>query len=50
MASGTVGGDPITVPVGTYRVEVLSDPPATFPEVRVGPGAGISLTLGEQAP
>jgi len=47
IASGTVGGDPITVPVGTYRVEVLSDPPATFPDVNVGPGAGISLTLGE---
>jgi hypothetical protein len=45
VASGTVDGSPVSLPPGTYRVEVLSNPPATFSDVRVTPGGSIQLTL-----
>jgi hypothetical protein len=51
VAGGTVGGDPVPVPPGTYRVEVLTDPVATFEAVVVASGAGVDLVLGQdQAP
>ncbi len=45
---GTVGGGPIDVPVGRYRVEVRSDPPVTFQDVVVTAGMGVDLTLGAE--
>ena len=50
VASGTVGSRPVSVPVGTYRVEVLTDPIVTFQGVVVGSGAGVDLVLGEAPP
>ena len=45
LASGTVGGGPARLDPGTYRVEVLVDPPVTFSEVVVGGGQSIDLEL-----
>jgi len=42
---GTVGGDPIGIDPGTYRVEVLTDPVVEFEEVVVGGGESVSLEL-----
>ena len=42
---GTVGGGPIELDPGTYRVEVLSDPPVEFDEVVVGGGEAVILEL-----
>jgi len=44
-ASGTVGGEAVTLDPGTYRVEVLADPPVTFEEVVVPGGENVSLEL-----
>lgn len=38
VASGQVGGDPVSVPAGTYRVVIASDPEQVFPSVEVKPG------------
>jgi hypothetical protein len=40
-----VGGGAIELDPGTYRVEVLSDPPFAFEEVVVGGGESIVLEL-----
>ena len=45
LASGTVGGGPARLDPGTYRVEVLVDPPVTFDEVVVGGGQAVDLEL-----
>ena len=45
VASGTVGGEAIDVPPGSYEVTVLSDPVITFSGVYVQPEADIVLTL-----
>jgi hypothetical protein len=45
VASGTVGGDPIDVPPGTYTVVVLTEPRQVFEEVVVQPGGSIELQL-----
>jgi len=45
VAGGTVGADPVAVPPGTYRVEVLVDPPAVFADVVVGSGEAVELEL-----
>ncbi len=50
IASGIVGGPSVAVPVGSYRVDVLTDPMATFEAVVVTSGAGIDLVLGDPAP
>ena len=42
-------GPPVALPAGTYRVEVLSEPRATFEAVEVAPGEGVELTIGEGA-
>jgi hypothetical protein len=44
-AGGTVGADPLPLDPGTYRVEVLSDPPVEFDEVVVGGGESVTLEL-----
>jgi hypothetical protein len=45
VAGGTVGGSPVALDPGAYRVEVLIDPPVTYREVVVGSGADVALVL-----
>jgi Ca-activated chloride channel family protein len=45
VAGGTVGGDSVPLPPGTYSVVVLADPPARFDDVRIEPGRPVRLTL-----
>jgi hypothetical protein len=49
VGEGLVGDAPVTVQPGTYRVEVLSEPPAVFEQVEVASGSGAQLTVGEPA-
>jgi secreted protein with Ig-like and vWFA domain len=47
VGEGIVGSDPITVPMGTYRVEVLAHPePIVFEDVRIGTGVTVQLEVG----
>jgi hypothetical protein len=39
VARGVVGGEPVSLPPGRYRVEVLTDPVQVFEEVEIMPGA-----------
>ncbi|MGI8485123.1 MAG: VWA domain-containing protein, partial [Thermomicrobiales bacterium] len=48
VASGQVGGDPITVPAGTYTVVVASNPGQQFTSVTISPEQTTTLDL--QAP
>jgi hypothetical protein len=50
VASGVVGGAGVPLPVGTYRVEILSDPGTTVEAVEIPPGAGVVLTIPPEAP
>lgn len=45
VASGIVGGQPVELPAGIYRVEVLTDPRLAFEEVEVGPGDAKALQV-----
>jgi hypothetical protein len=45
VAAGTVGGTPVTLPTGTYVVEVEVDPEVRYDEVYVAPGGRLELTL-----
>jgi hypothetical protein len=45
VASGTVGGDPIDLPPGTYTVVVLTDPEQRFESVDIEPGGSVELQL-----
>jgi hypothetical protein len=45
VASGVVGGPPVELPAGTYRVEVLAEPPAAFEAVEVSPGEGVVIEV-----
>jgi hypothetical protein len=47
VATGTLGGKPVAVPPGVYRVEVLTEPPRTFDSVLVSPGQTARLSLAE---
>jgi hypothetical protein len=47
IEGGIVGGAPLTLPPGSYRVEVLTDPVVEFDDVELGGGANVSLTLPE---
>jgi Mg-chelatase subunit ChlD len=38
VATGVVGGDPVSLPPGSYRVEVLTDPVRVYEDVVVQPG------------
>ena len=49
VASGTVGGDAVSLEPGPYQVEVLTDPVATF-DIVVGVGQDIELRLDRPAP
>ncbi len=48
--NGTVGGKPINLPPGTYRVVVLSEPPATYPGIVVETGGSVTVTLPSTEP
>jgi hypothetical protein len=56
VASGTVGGNPVDVPAGTYTVVVLTDPEVRLEDVTVGEDEDVELALpgpdrqGVQAP
>ncbi|MGH2560924.1 MAG: vWA domain-containing protein, partial [Thermomicrobiales bacterium] len=45
VAQGIVSGDPVPVPAGTYRVEVVGDPVRVIEPVVVGAGAEVSVAL-----
>jgi hypothetical protein len=45
VATGVVGGDPVSVPPGTYTVEVLTDPVRVLEEVVIQPGVSRRLEL-----
>jgi hypothetical protein len=47
IGSGVVDGDAVRVPPGTYTVEVRSDPPRDFPDVVVGNGEELEMSLTE---
>ena len=46
---GTVGGAPVEVEPGTYRVEVMVDPPIVFDGVVVDAGRAAKLDLPDPA-
>jgi len=48
-ATGLVNGDAILVKPGTYAVNILSNPPLTFADVKVEPGKQAVLRAREQA-
>jgi hypothetical protein len=50
VASGSVAGEAIDVPPGSYEVVVLGDPVFTFEDVYVRPEADIVLTLPTPEP
>ncbi len=45
VAGGTVGGVPVQLERGAYRVEVLTDPPTEFDEVILAGGESLTLEL-----
>jgi von Willebrand factor type A domain len=45
VGTGIVGGAPVSVPAGTYTVEVQTDPTTTFDNVVVEGGKNVKLTL-----
>jgi hypothetical protein len=49
IGSGVVDGDPVRVPPGAYVVEVRSDPPRDFPDVMVGNGEELELSLSDSS-
>jgi len=49
VATGLVGGDPVSLPVGSYRVEVQTDPPVTLDPVVIGSGVNVDIVVGEEA-
>jgi hypothetical protein len=46
LAAGTVGGEAVELDPGTYRVEVLTEPPILFDGVELGNGDSVTLDLG----
>jgi Mg-chelatase subunit ChlD len=45
VARGTVGGGPVKLPPGTYRVVVLSEPQAVYEGVVIETGGSVTVTL-----
>ena len=45
LAVGSVGGEAVPLEPGTYRVEVLTEPPVFFDDVELGNGAAVTLEL-----
>jgi Mg-chelatase subunit ChlD len=48
VGEGIVGDAAVSVPIGTYRVEVLSEPPVTFEDVQIGPNQAVIFTVGDE--
>ena len=48
-ASGVVGGEPVQLPPGTYRVEVLTAPVTVFKHLVIAAGASRDIQLGAPA-
>ena len=48
VGGGIVGGAPVRLPPGTYRVVVHSDPAVTFDAIVLQSGGAITLTLPSQ--
>jgi hypothetical protein len=46
VATGTVNGDPVSLPAGDYTVEVLTEPTQRV-EITVGGGEAVEVTVGE---
>ena len=49
VADGTVDGDPVALDPGSYRVEVLLDPPIEFADVWAPPGEMVELVLSPES-
>ena len=47
VASGTLDGEPVTVPPGTYSVVVLADPVVRFDAVPVAPDESVTRVMPE---
>jgi hypothetical protein len=47
IGSGVVDGDAVRVPPGTYSIQIRSDPPREFPDVEVGNGEELELSLAD---
>jgi hypothetical protein len=47
IGSGVVDGDAVRVPPGAYSIEIRSDPPRAFPNVEVGNGEELELSLAD---
>jgi hypothetical protein len=45
VATGTVGGEAVSLPPGSYRVEVLTEPPIVFQDVVIESAGSVRLTL-----
>jgi hypothetical protein len=45
VATGTVGGNPVELPAGTYTVVVLTDPEQRYEDVVIGGGEEVELQL-----
>ena len=45
VARGTVGGDPVALPAGTYTVVILTDPEQRIEHVVVEAGGSVELEL-----
>lgn len=50
VARGVVGGDAVTVPAGTYHVDVATTPPMTFESIEVKDGQKRTLQLENLVP
>ena len=49
VASGIVGGDPVSLPPGSYTVEVLTDPVLVLEDVVIAPGMSRRIEVGDPA-
>jgi hypothetical protein len=47
IGSGVVNGDAVRVSPGAYSIEIRSDPPRAFPDVEVGNGEELELSLAD---
>ena len=45
LATGTVGAQPVELDPGSYRVEILTEPPIVFEQVELGNGESVTLEL-----
>jgi len=48
IANGVVGGEPLELEAGFYRVNVATLPPTTFDEVEIPGEEGVTLEVSQQ--